>query len=680
MLERIAERSFIVVQAAWSAQQCRRVIEGLASQPEFLIVRRDETPARYHLVSLSPPVLRTLGAAAPTSSTGYALGLVDRPPTSVMDAWEDARKRPPRDVIVVDGERIVGYVRATLGARPIDSGSTWPGTPPIAPPPPHGGPVLPSPGGLTRGGGAGSGGVTRGGGVGHGGTTRGGGSGGLEGMPQTVERSIGAQCPKQVVVGQETPLSVFLSSDTAAGGLVGTFSVGDAIDIEVAAKRGCEIVGPRSCSLYVRAGSQQTEWTFKFRAIEEGAVAVRVSVQSGGTPLGAWIVETEAIPGDAVGAAGAVGTVTVPITVPTMSVSSPDLTLSIIRETVSELPRYTFLLRASDDTAAAPGGVHPPAVQLDQDPRGYFATVFKEIEAAALADVTGILENCGDTLTKQLLPEPVIEALWRHRDRIASVQIVCDDPWIPWELCRLRGYDDGGRVVTGPFLSEAFAVTRWLPDVQAKPSLDLSRIALVVPADSKLPSAAAEQGYLNGLAGAARQVVAVDAEPAAVIAAMAGGQYGGWHFTGHGVHDPSAGGGLSALELEAGDTLTPQQVSGSAENLGTARPLVFLNACQTGQAERALAGPGGWAQCFLKAAYAERFPQNGAAAFIGTFWSIDDASGFAFAKAFYDALLHDGQTIGLAVHAARQAIRKPDDPSWLAYTVFAHPMAKVVGA
>ena len=80
-----------------------------------------------------------------------------------------------------------------------------------------------------------------------------------------------------------------------------------------------------------------------------------------------------------------------------------------------------------------------------------------------------------------------------------------------------------------------------------------------------------------------------------------------------------------------------------------------------------LTGMGGWASRFLKA---------GAGGFLGAYWSIYDEPALNFAKAFYDRLFA-GDPVGKAAREARLAIKGTGDPTWLAYTVFADPMASV---
>src|SRR5207248_3038105 len=100
---------------------------------------------------------------------------------------------------------------------------------------------------------------------------------------------------------------------------------------------------------------------------------------------------------------------------------------------------------------------------------------------------------------------------------------------------------------------------------------------------------------------------------------------------------------------------------------GRAKPLVFFNACQIGRSAMSLTDIGGWARQFLHA---------GAGAFIGAFWSIYDQPAYDFAQALYSRLLR-GIPIGRAVQEARIAIKPAGHPTWLAYTVFADPLATV---
>jgi CHAT domain-containing protein len=80
-----------------------------------------------------------------------------------------------------------------------------------------------------------------------------------------------------------------------------------------------------------------------------------------------------------------------------------------------------------------------------------------------------------------------------------------------------------------------------------------------------------------------------------------------------------------------------------------------------------LTGLGGWAQQFL---------QVGAAGFVGAMWNVHDNPARDFAQSFYTKLLA-GNTIGAATLGAREEIKRYQDATWLAYTVYGHPSATV---
>ncbi|MBN1262654.1 MAG: CHAT domain-containing protein, partial [Anaerolineae bacterium] len=241
-----------------------------------------------------------------------------------------------------------------------------------------------------------------------------------------------------------------------------------------------------------------------------------------------------------------------------------------------------------------------------------------------------------------------------------------EEPWIPWELCRLQG-EEHGWIVEGEFLCEAFNITRWFvnPNLQQRPTLTLNKIGLVVPESSYLPHAPDERAYLLSLKN--RDVQEIPARFLDVRRALASGQYDGWHFTGHGSFRGTTP-NRSEMILDQQETLRPEDLNGKIKNLGRAHPLVFLNACEIGQGGMSLTDVGGWSARFIKA---------GAAAFIGAYWSIIDEQALEFAKAFYTGLLEHRLPIGEAVRQARLAIKKPGEPTRLAYTVFADPLATV---
>jgi formylglycine-generating enzyme required for sulfatase activity len=347
----------------------------------------------------------------------------------------------------------------------------------------------------------------------------------------------------------------------------------------------------------------------------------------------------------------------------------PDLELLVEEQPGSDGRGFDLRLKARDpelDLNYRPVG----SIRLRAEPGEFFRRQIAEIwrgrprtaeEWASLAD---LLKIKGAFFSDTILPSELKRRLSDLRGKARSLLIQSDDPWIPWEMLCLPenpGCDDAD----GPFLCEAFAMTRWLRTIRLTLFLPLRRMAVVVPRNSGLSHAEGEYEDLLSLSeGETRRVERIPAKLSILQQEFCLGKHDGWHFTGHGIHRESAP-DLSAIWLEGGDELTPVHLSGGAKKMGAQRPLVFLNACSTGKSGMSLTEVGGWAPHFLRA---------GAGACIGTLWPIDDGPARTFARIFYSSFIA-GATISESVLTARQAVRSEDNPTWLAYTVFAHPLA-----
>ena len=56
-------------------------------------------------------------------------------------------------------------------------------------------------------------------------------------------------------------------------------------------------------------------------------------------------------------------------------------------------------------------------------------------------------------------------------------------------------------------------------------------------------------------------------------------------------------------------------------------------------------------------------------------WAVTDRQALAFAQSFYRHLLGNAP-VAHAVYEARRAAFAAGDPTWLAYSVYAHPQAR----
>jgi len=314
-------------------------------------------------------------------------------------------------------------------------------------------------------------------------------------------------------------------------------------------------------------------------------------------------------------------------------------------------------------------------VELRKDPRRYFEERFKDIDSLPLRapgareTAQRKLAGMGSTLAIQLLPEDLDQWLRDLKNdeapQASTLLIRSDEAWIPWELLKLRPRGEGPSE-SSPFLCEAFALSRWHGGVPEHLGLPLHRLALVATRDPKLPASGEECRTLKMLAGAQRTISEIPARYLDVTDHMTAARYDGWHFTGHGLarsDDPNRW----SILLQDHTELTPEDLADKGAAFGQTHPLVFFNACHTAKGALSLTGVGGWAAQLLRV---------GVGAFIGASWATTDEPATAFALAFYREFLRD-VPIAEAVRRARLEIREefPGDPTWLAYALYAHPLA-----
>jgi hypothetical protein len=273
------------------------------------------------------------------------------------------------------------------------------------------------------------------------------------------------------------------------------------------------------------------------------------------------------------------------------------------------------------------------------------------------------LRSLGSQLWGDVVPKAVREQFWAQHDRIRLFTIASDMDTVPWELLYPVDQDnDNG------FLVEQFPVVRRVYGQGRERVLKLDRGAgFIVPPKSPanatdevsairavLPTHVPDRGTENSLA---KVVEMLDDVPSLL------------HFAGHSAFTDEMG---SLISLDGGP-LRPGDLSYARQRRAfeSARPLVFLNGCRTAGEIPGLTQMIGWAGEFMGA---------GAAAFVGSLWAVRPASARTFAEKFYDALVTDGASLGVASLRARQAIAAggDGDPAWLAYTVYGNPSASIM--
>jgi hypothetical protein len=282
----------------------------------------------------------------------------------------------------------------------------------------------------------------------------------------------------------------------------------------------------------------------------------------------------------------------------------------------------------------------------------------------------------GQNLWRELIPDDlkVYYAAQRKSWRDRSLLIVSDEPYLPWEL--VWPYQQDWEDET-PWCC-TLRVTRWLrSDARGsgtpKPPtrIRLQRLAILAPTDAALPSAQEESKLLRQLASnhAIQDVSPGAATWEAVMDLLERGGYDWLHVAAHGKFHPETPEFAAVIWLEKQVSFTPTDLVGPKieGHIGQQRPAFVLNVCEGGRVGLGLTGLAGWAT---------RLVSSGAGLFIGPQWDITDEKGLEFIEALYKALLQ-GETVGAAVQQARLAARQSGDPTWLSYSVYAHPNARV---
>lgn len=350
-----------------------------------------------------------------------------------------------------------------------------------------------------------------------------------------------------------------------------------------------------------------------------------------------------------------------------------DLTLIVRHLTRERMGELRFQLESRDAWQGANRNEFGPLPFHWSEPQQFFEEHLKAVEN--LLEESGNdpqlakrrLYNKGASLFVELLPDDLQQVLTRLESKVNTISIVSDEPWIPWELLRFPrpfAQDTTG----GSFFGATFAIARWLRGIAPRRWLPAHHVALVTTARKELHTEI-EAEMICSLATKNHRVTEVPPNTLDVMNALESGDFDAFHFAGHGWSSGHTPGGW-CLELNRGQTIRVEDLQEASHGLARSRPLVFLNACQTGLADFSLTRQDGWAHRFLR---------SGAGAFVGAQWSIPAQEAVIFAKNFYREFF-SGVPIAQSIRDARENLREkaPGDPTWLAYTVFAHPMASVM--
>jgi hypothetical protein len=489
---------------------------------------------------------------------------------------------------------------------------------------------------------------------------------------------------------------------------------GAPVRVVLALAHNFEVESPHVQELLVPPDGPSDTATFLLRGQNIGPGRITVDFYQAGQPIGSVSLFPRVIASDAVAAQGQAPLTDHGILI-SAQLSPPDVVLRVLLLTLGEHDRLVFIVNSQrEDLADLDICFHKAGeVDLKANLEPWVTQQLRRLSELAACPSPEVmnrtLADIGNRLYDDVLPEYVKELFWELRHRqVRSVQIISDEPHIPWELLkpvrrnrltrRIEQEDD--------YWGTTFDLAHWLDGRPAPTRLSLQRVCVLaaggqqsstrgrplvpinrpgstatpaprpedqagaaLPADHCLASAVEELQMLRALDGCrGTHVEVLEARRRALLELLEQGGFTVLHLACHGSFDRSLA-DASALLLEDGVFHAADIPDRVEERLRGSAPLVFLNACESGRAGYTLTRLGSWGHELVR---------RGCCGFVGTLWEVNDRAALAFAKAFYEALT-EGASIAGAIRLAREEVRKafPGDPTWLAYRCFAHPLAHV---
>jgi hypothetical protein len=326
-------------------------------------------------------------------------------------------------------------------------------------------------------------------------------------------------------------------------------------------------------------------------------------------------------------------------------------------------------------------------LELKMEPEIYWAELRKELEQISnMNNPEAELIRIGNRLFKEFWPPELYPTLKAFiREDIRSVLIHTNDPWIPWEMMKPYGIfkSEQDKEKYENFFCLQFDIARWyMPKTGTRPeaNIDVEHMGYVMPQFHDLPNILVERESIESLAKK-KQLLSMHISPADrdnVLKKMEVDFHPSvnlWHFATHGDHDfklPD----YAPLLLEKDSQIRPNDFHGDIQlQLQKVKPFIFLNACRVGHGGRGLTGMGGWASLFVG--------NRCVSGMLAPLWAIGDRSACCFANIFYSLLFdidsNSPMTIAKLVRLTREFVKKqyPNDPTWLAYSLSAHPNARI---
>jgi TPR repeat protein len=301
-----------------------------------------------------------------------------------------------------------------------------------------------------------------------------------------------------------------------------------------------------------------------------------------------------------------------------------------------------------------------------------------------------LVEGIGNDLFDNMAPQSfrdIYQLLTSSNIRLHTITVVTNSPTLPWELMRPKAAN-GSR----DFLGLTTSIVREnmaAPQLAQPADVDFEGLSVVAPnygGSLQLNGAADEVKILKA---DFPQMQQVGGDSTSVGKLIQNAPQGIIHFTGHGqrIVPPSTPATASttpaptlapqvAIALED-ESMTPDTFVAFREDGKVSHPFYFFNACDLGRTDPQLNYVDGWAPALM---------QSGASGYLGALYEVGDQSAVSFASHFYSELKKDlaannnWAMADLVTDARRSTYAEANDPSALAYVLYAKPYMKLVNS
>jgi len=334
------------------------------------------------------------------------------------------------------------------------------------------------------------------------------------------------------------------------------------------------------------------------------------------------------------------------------------------------------------DECVLPGNLTAD-IDLKKDEPAYVANLFQTLDSIDPGQHMTFFQGLGDDLY-EMTPSCFKELYWVLFDKYGHfpIQILSDDPYVPWELMRPTRREGDQRETDPEILARRHPLGRWFLNKEGfrLTKLKSGKVATIAPDYSKrrlkglkpLLSAQTESNTICSKLGS--HAIRITGRKQNVIEMFEDARkedIGLVHYAGHGASKIKKA-KFAQLLLEDTDLLV-YDIRRKETQLGRNRhSLVFFNACEVGVSGLNLGVIGGFAEALIE----DRF-----GGFVAPLWSVYDVDATTVVLEFLENVLLTDKAQRQTFAGALQKIRNEygeQSPTFLSYTYYGDVMATFV--